>query len=180
MDGILKKSGEGLSSKKEIVANGQMIIGQEQDIIGGRFSQAESFIGQMTYANIWNYSLSENEIKKHYYDCKDDISGNLYRWSVFQQFLRGGIKKQKSNFCQECPPPKKIIDGIIDLRNDYAFYSCKTGFKIGNRYANGRRCLKSSTWEGIYEPYCTRMNILSTSWLLKKWIHLRYWLLLWR
>lgn len=64
------------------------------------------------------------------------------------------FQKEPSSFCNECVEPKKIINGYVEVEERIAHYSCQEGFKIGNDYKDGRKCLKSSKWEGQREPYC--------------------------
>ena len=47
-DGYLADSGSNLAKGRKIKKGGMIVIGQEQDEEGGKFSAAESFIGRLT------------------------------------------------------------------------------------------------------------------------------------
>ncbi|KAL3266100.1 hypothetical protein HHI36_010286 [Cryptolaemus montrouzieri] len=157
IDGNLRQFGSGLSKNIKISAYGSMIIGQEQDVLGGRFSQSETFVGKMSYIDFWSKVLTREGILRHYHDCQNPSYGNLYSWTDIQYFIQGNVKKEPSQFCNQCPAPKKIKNGVVEVRENSAYYSCNEGYRIGNDYKNGRKCLKSSKWEGQREPYCRRV-----------------------
>lgn len=69
-----------------------MVIGQEQDVMGGRFSQSESFMGKMAYIDMWSKILSFSDILDHFNDCNERIFGNLYGWPQMQEYIEGGIQ----------------------------------------------------------------------------------------
>ncbi|XP_045479696.1 sushi, von Willebrand factor type A, EGF and pentraxin domain-containing protein 1-like [Harmonia axyridis] len=171
IDGKLRQFGSGLSIGKSIKAHGSMIIGQEQDALGGKFSQSETFVGRMTLVDIWSRVLKKNDILKHFHDCKNGMYGDLYSWTDFQFFIQGNLKKEPSAFCNECPKPKKLISGFVEVRDRLAHYNCEEGYKIGNDYKGGRKCLKSSKWEGQREPYCRRVYCGPPGFLRNGFIH---------
>lgn len=74
-----------------------MIIGQEQDSLGGKFSLSESFIGNICYVDIWSKILQEEEIVKHFAECDESFFGNLYAWPEMQDFAYGGVQVSVNN-----------------------------------------------------------------------------------
>ena len=46
-----------------------MIIGQDQDKLGGGFVTADSFKGEMTGINVWDHVLSDADISKLAESC---------------------------------------------------------------------------------------------------------------
>lgn len=44
-------------------------MGQDQDSYGGGFEKAQSFVGEMTGVNIWNYVMSAVEISSLAKSC---------------------------------------------------------------------------------------------------------------
>lgn len=56
-----------------------MIIGQEQDSLGGSFEATQSYVGHMTGLNIWNRVLGPSEISGVSKSCIDG-SGNVLTW----------------------------------------------------------------------------------------------------
>ncbi|KAH1026828.1 hypothetical protein HUJ05_000441 [Dendroctonus ponderosae] len=159
LDGELAKNGSDLAAYSEIGAHGYLIIGQEQDALGGRFSQSESFVGNMAYVDLWSRVLTLQEINEHRDDCSDSILGDLYAWPEMQQHTNGNIQRLSSTFCQRCEDPKPLYNGFIDMMDNRAFYSCYRGFELSSKhFSKGRRCTKTSKWEGFYEPFCKRIT----------------------
>lgn len=160
IDGSSVKSGNGLAKSTTIEGNGNMIVGQEQDIVGGRFSQSETYLGKMAYIDVWSKELTQNEIKFHMDDCNEKSFGDLYNWIKIQDNVQGNIKIENSTFCQKCQEPKPLYNGIIDTVENVAYYDCYKGYYLSNAsYSRGRKCTKASTWEGFYEPFCKSMII---------------------
>lgn len=90
-DGILFLQGKSLSASKKISGNGIFVIGQEQDTLGGSFSESESFIGNITYFDIWNRTLSDVEVYEMYRTC-EPYQGNLYDWTDLKFKVHGNVK----------------------------------------------------------------------------------------
>ncbi|XP_060530297.1 sushi, von Willebrand factor type A, EGF and pentraxin domain-containing protein 1-like isoform X2 [Cylas formicarius] len=158
VDGKSVKNGTGLATSSYIEGHGFLIVGQEQDIIGGKFSQAESFVGNMAYVDVWSYPISDDDILNHLNDCRDTSFGNLYSWPEMQDNINGNVQILNTSFCQKCSDPKPLYNGLIDLVDNTAFYSCYPGYEISHKsYSKGRKCTKTSKWEGFYEPYCKRV-----------------------
>lgn len=68
------------------------MIGQDQDTLGGMFSQSESFLGKMSYIDIWSRVLTLEEILRHMNECNNTEMGDLYAWSDIQYHVMGDIK----------------------------------------------------------------------------------------
>lgn len=91
IDGILRDSGNSLSTSQSIEANGTIIVGQEQDSIGSSFSDSESFIGRIAYTDIWSRRISAEEMFEFYTTC-EPYQGNLYTWTDFRAQIYGAVK----------------------------------------------------------------------------------------
>lgn len=115
MDGILATVGRNLSRGVYIEADGNLVIGQEQviqqkvtlnictclnclyfyqyyqDGVGSDFNEAESFVGHMTYLDIWDRALTGHEVLEMFTLCTP-FQGSLYAWSEFQLKIVGSIK----------------------------------------------------------------------------------------
>lgn len=167
------------------------MIGQDQDQLGGGFSQSESFKGKMSFVDFWSKLLSEEEIMQHLDDCNAILMGDLYAWVDMFTNIKGNIQLLNSSFCNNCADPKSLYNGLIDIVENRAYYSCNVGYKLSTEsYSNGRKCTKASKWEGTYEPYCRSTNnqkminipfkmfsfyrnVLRLSGLYSKWIYNR-------
>lgn len=90
-DGQLVDSGSGLAAGQSVEKGGLLVIGQEQDEPGGRFSAAESFQGRMTRLDVWSRVLDITQIQQIRSQCQS-YSGDLLGWPDLQTGLRGHIK----------------------------------------------------------------------------------------
>ncbi|XP_044727917.1 sushi, von Willebrand factor type A, EGF and pentraxin domain-containing protein 1-like [Chrysoperla carnea] len=157
VDGELKESGHNFGTKQKINGNGTFVLGQEQDVQGGKFSQAESFTGKMTNLDMWYRTLNQNEVLKFYETCHP-YYGNLLFWGEIRSYISGNVQIEHWPFCGICVAPKSIKNGVVIVENNVATYTCRSGFRL---YYKGtyhdqisRICTKTTEWEGIIEPTC--------------------------
>ena len=73
-----------------ISGGGSLVLGQDQDSLGGGFDVRQSFVGEMTGVNIWSNVLSDQEIADMAGSCLAG-EGNVYKWSDFRSHSRGEI-----------------------------------------------------------------------------------------
>lgn len=66
------------------------ILGQEQDSYGGGFDAKQSFIGMISRLHMWNYILSDKEIKR-YVDNQNFTPGNVFNWRALEYSITGHI-----------------------------------------------------------------------------------------
>ena len=59
--------------------NGLLVIGQDQDNVGGGFDRRQSFSGLISQFNIWNASLEDFHIE-NLAECRSDAWGNAFAW----------------------------------------------------------------------------------------------------
>lgn len=78
---------------------GVLVIGQEQDSRGGRFSISESFVGRISKLNIWDFALSAETIRELTTTC-DDYIGNLIAWPDFLGGINGRVQKLDTDICK--------------------------------------------------------------------------------
>ena len=69
-----------------------MVLGQEQDSVGGGFDSTQSLQGMLSDVNVWDKVLLSAEIIEMSKSCQLDEGnegkgGNVYKWS---DFLREG------------------------------------------------------------------------------------------
>lgn len=149
-DGKLVISGIGLNTGNNIEGRGVLIIGQEQDALGSSFSESESFVGQLSYFDIWKRTLKGYEIQEFYQTC-EPYKGDLYGWPDFKLKTHGNIKIYSSEFCKPCAKNLSILNGDIVYEGKDAIYSCHLGYKLNGPAK--RFCLRTSDWE-LSEPTC--------------------------
>ncbi len=74
-----------------IRGGGALVLGQEQDSLGGSFDANQSFIGEMTGVNVWNHVIKEKEIRRLSKSCLTGV-GNVFKWRDFKAHLVGSVK----------------------------------------------------------------------------------------
>ncbi|KAG8007138.1 Pentraxin-4 [Nibea albiflora] len=62
-DRRLTSSGSNFRKGWEIAGGGSVVLGQEQDVVGGEFDAAEGFAGQVAGFRVWNRVLSPSEVE---------------------------------------------------------------------------------------------------------------------
>lgn len=72
---------------------GNVVIGQDQDAVGGKFSESESFLGEMAYVDIWSRILEPQEVITNMESCSNESNfGDLYGWPEMQENVHGDVK----------------------------------------------------------------------------------------
>lgn len=71
-------------------ANGSLVIGQEQDRLGGGFSESEAFLGRIGMLDMWDVILNETDVTKLWNSC-EKYHGNLMAWAQMQQYIHGDV-----------------------------------------------------------------------------------------
>ena len=116
-DGHLADTGCGLSEGGRVKKGGLLVIGQEQDEPGGRFSAAESFHGRITRLDIWSRALEQQQLLELKSQC-DYYFGDLLGWPDVYTGLRGEIKVGPgSNKTIE-----KVIHDKVDVKRVVSFH----------------------------------------------------------
>ncbi|CAH3117953.1 unnamed protein product [Pocillopora meandrina] len=71
-------------------AGGFLVLGQEQDSIGGGFESSQTFHSRLASFNIWDKVLSESDIAAQYTNCSIP-HGSVINWSVFKNLIHGNV-----------------------------------------------------------------------------------------
>lgn len=100
LDGRIHQTGFNLSAGSSIEPYGTLIIGQDQDEVGSSFSETESYVGKISYLDIWDEFLPAHQIEHMFTTC-EPYQGNLYAWSDFKTKIKGSLKVcQYSHLCE--------------------------------------------------------------------------------
>ena len=102
-DGDLKQEGTNFKRGHTIRQGGTLVLGQEQDSVGGGFQTSQSFQGMLSNVNVWDHVLDGMLIKKRSKSCelKEGNEGNVFKW---QDFLHEGGTRLVH------PSPCKIVE----------------------------------------------------------------------
>ncbi|XP_078359510.1 uncharacterized protein LOC144643983 [Oculina patagonica] len=99
-DGLLEHEGKNFKTGHTIRSGGTLVLGQEQDSVGGGFQASQSFQGMLSNVNMWSHVLTETQIKEMSKSCQLDEwnDGNVRRWSEF--LSEGGAKLVQPSPCK--------------------------------------------------------------------------------
>ncbi|CAL8381647.1 neuronal pentraxin-2b isoform X1 [Gadus morhua] len=103
-DGESVGSGDNLAAWHPIKPGGVIILGQEQDVVGGRFDAGQAFVGELSQVNLWDRVLKPPEIRSMA-NCTTYLPGNVVSWlaSNVEVFGRGAFKRPLE-VCQDRLP----------------------------------------------------------------------------
>lgn len=81
----MKQKGSGFKKGYTIRHGGTLVLGQDQDSVGGGFDATQSFQGMLSNVNLWDHVLSPTQIKEMSTSCLLDEwnAGNVYKWRDF-------------------------------------------------------------------------------------------------
>ncbi|XP_064481560.1 sushi, von Willebrand factor type A, EGF and pentraxin domain-containing protein 1-like isoform X2 [Ornithodoros turicata] len=88
-DGAKKASDNSSASKGSYMFKGEVVLGQDQDSVGGGFSGLESFAGDIAELNVWDYSMSEDDVRKLGSTC--GLIGNVVAWYKVRNSIDGNV-----------------------------------------------------------------------------------------
>ena len=84
IDGEVVGSGSDFYEGGTIEKGSTVVIGQDQDEVGGGFDPRQSWLGEVSRINVWGVVLSESDIVAEYHDChvtqlyaKESLHGNV-------------------------------------------------------------------------------------------------------
>eukprot|EP00118_Oscarella_pearsei_P016356 m.155183 g.155183 ORF g.155183 m.155183 type:complete len:2420 (+) comp38660_c0_seq5:905-8164(+) len=145
-DSRLIVSGSGLKPGGTILGGGLIVIGQDQDEIGGGFVASESMVGSVSQVNVWSRALSGAEIGRLYAGCNKTFMGDVAAWPDFRGNAKGAFQVlSSSSICQsinQCSSSSCQNGGECeDLANSFVCH-CRNGY-------TGRTCDQLS---GVCNP----------------------------
>lgn len=93
IDGEVVGSGSGLNKGGRIEKGGTLVIGQDQDKVGGAFDPRQSWIGEVSGINVWGVVLSESDIVAQYHHCHVTL-GSVVMWPKLyaKESLHGNVE----------------------------------------------------------------------------------------
>uniref|UniRef100_A0A8C6WLX2 Neuronal pentraxin receptor b n=1 Tax=Neogobius melanostomus TaxID=47308 RepID=A0A8C6WLX2_9GOBI len=107
--GRLKGRGEGLAAWHPIKPGGVLILGQEQDTVGGRFDASQALVGELSQFNLWDRVLKPAEVSA-LADCSSSALGNIAPWTDLDVDVYGGATKESTEPCHgthKAPSPNQ-------------------------------------------------------------------------
>ncbi|XP_007454169.1 PREDICTED: neuronal pentraxin receptor [Lipotes vexillifer] len=98
-DGELQGSGENLAAWHPIKPHGILILGQEQDTLGGRFDATQAFVGDIAQFNLWDHTLTPAQVLG-IANCTGPLLGNVIPWEDKLVEAFGGATKAAFDVCK--------------------------------------------------------------------------------
>ncbi|XP_030646703.1 neuronal pentraxin-2a [Chanos chanos] len=99
-DGERLGTGENLAPWHPIKPGGVIILGQEQDIVGGRFDATQAFVGELSHFNMWDRVLRPVDISGMA-NCSSYMPGNVVPWVDANVEVFGGATKAALEICED-------------------------------------------------------------------------------
>ncbi|KAM9314288.1 neuronal pentraxin receptor b [Pholidichthys leucotaenia] len=96
--GKLKGRGEGLAAWHPIKPGGVLILGQEQDTLGGRFDASQALVGELSQFNLWDRLLKPAEVAA-LAECSSFALGNIAPWTDHDVDVYSGATKESLDPC---------------------------------------------------------------------------------
>ena len=91
-DGQLEKNGTGMMINHTVAPGGTVVIGQEQDSVGGGLDSDEAFgPGEVTEVNLWGTVLSASDIAAQHSNCTI-TPGKVHSWPQFRNDVHGDVQ----------------------------------------------------------------------------------------
>nr|XP_004610768.1 unnamed protein product [Sorex araneus] len=98
-DGEPRGSGENLAAWHPIKPHGILILGQEQDTLGGRFDATQAFVGDIAQFNLWDHVLTPAQVQG-IANCTGPLLGNVLPWEDKLVEAFGGAAKAPFDVCK--------------------------------------------------------------------------------
>ncbi|XP_063047567.1 neuronal pentraxin-2a [Engraulis encrasicolus] len=99
-DGERLGTGDNLAPWHPIKPGGVIILGQEQDIVGGRFDATQAFVGELSHFNMWDRVLRPIDISGMA-NCSSYMPGNVVPWVDANVEVFGGATKAALEICED-------------------------------------------------------------------------------
>ncbi|KAK0154228.1 Neuronal pentraxin-1 [Merluccius polli] len=99
-DGVMRGSGENLAPYHPIKPEGVLVLGQEQDSLGGGFDATQAFVGELANLNFWDRKLSIGEIYNLATCNSRAQTGNVFSWTEANIEIFGGTTKLTFEPCR--------------------------------------------------------------------------------
>ncbi|XP_028829180.1 neuronal pentraxin-1-like [Denticeps clupeoides] len=100
-DGVQRGTGENLAPYHPIKPHGVLILGQEQDTLGGGFDATQAFVGELANFNVWDRKLTTGEIYNLATCNSRAQAGNVFSWSETSIEVFGGATKWTFEPCRQ-------------------------------------------------------------------------------
>uniref|UniRef100_A0A8C9Y4N7 Neuronal pentraxin receptor a n=1 Tax=Sander lucioperca TaxID=283035 RepID=A0A8C9Y4N7_SANLU len=98
--GKLRGEGHALAAGHHIRPGGVLILGQEQDSLGGGFDSSQALVGELSQVGLWDRVLSSNQVAS-LARCGKVSQGNVAPWTENGVEVYGGATKDPGEPCSK-------------------------------------------------------------------------------
>uniref|UniRef100_A0A3B4GQG2 Neuronal pentraxin-2-like n=1 Tax=Pundamilia nyererei TaxID=303518 RepID=A0A3B4GQG2_9CICH len=98
--GRLKGEGHGLAAGHHIRPDGVLILGQEQDSLGGGFDSSQALVGELSQVGLWDRVLTSNQVAS-LARCGKITQGSVIPWAENGVDVYGGATKDPGEPCSK-------------------------------------------------------------------------------
>uniref|UniRef100_A0A3B4A7S4 Pentraxin (PTX) domain-containing protein n=1 Tax=Periophthalmus magnuspinnatus TaxID=409849 RepID=A0A3B4A7S4_9GOBI len=98
--GRLRGEGHSLAAGHHIRPGGLLVLGQEQDTVGGGFDSTQALVGEMSQVGVWDRVLSANQVAS-LSRCSKITQGGVAVWTESQIQVHGGATKDPGEPCSK-------------------------------------------------------------------------------
>ncbi|XP_065115655.1 neuronal pentraxin receptor b [Paramisgurnus dabryanus] len=105
--GKLRGRGEGLAAWHPIKSGGVLVLGQEQDTLGGRFDASQALVGELSLFNLWDRVLTPTEVAALAACTESPQLGNVVPWTDRDVDVFGGAVKEPVDPCTQSSHPRQ-------------------------------------------------------------------------
>ncbi|CAG5897538.1 unnamed protein product [Menidia menidia] len=98
--GKLRGEGQGLAAGHHIRPGGVLILGQEQDSLGGGFDSSQALVGELSQVGLWDRVLSPGQVAT-LARCNRVTQGSVAPWSENGVEAYGGATKDPGEPCSK-------------------------------------------------------------------------------
>uniref|UniRef100_A0ABM0LU11 Cell wall protein AWA1-like n=1 Tax=Saccoglossus kowalevskii TaxID=10224 RepID=A0ABM0LU11_SACKO len=119
-NGVLAFGGSSFRTGLMIRSGGVLILGQEQDTLGGGFDPGQAFKGDLANFNMWNRELDGVDILHSTNDCSCDIEGNVFSWKSDSLDIAGTALVSAEDFCPKPSLTNVALDKTATQSSDWS------------------------------------------------------------
>uniref|UniRef100_A0A3P8RQ53 Neuronal pentraxin receptor a n=1 Tax=Amphiprion percula TaxID=161767 RepID=A0A3P8RQ53_AMPPE len=98
--GKLRGEGHGLATGHHIRPGGELVLGQEQDSLGGGFDSSQALVGQLSQVGLWDRVLSSSQVAT-LARCGKVPQGSVAPWTENGIEVHGGATKDPGEPCSK-------------------------------------------------------------------------------
>jgi len=103
--------------------NGACYLGQDQDNVGGGFHHKQSWSGEITQFNVWNFALEDFYIENAA-ECRSDLLGNIMKWKR-EHWALNDIKETTRPLFELCGAEDADNNKYFLFPNQFSFWFYK-------------------------------------------------------